>query len=153
MPRPLIGVIGAGDPDPGLEATAERVGALVAASGCALVTGGLGGVMRAASKGARDAGGTTVGILPGTDPASANEFVDVALPTGLGEMRNLLVVRASTVLIAVGGGLGTLSEIALALKSGKTVIGLGTWDLAEGVHAVSTPEEAVELALEALKAG
>ena len=91
-----------------------------------LVCGGLGGVMEAACRGARERGGITLGILPGLDRAAANPHVSVALPTGLGEARNALVVRAADALIAVGGGYGTLSEIALALKAGKRVIGLGT---------------------------
>ena len=102
--------------------------------------------MEAACRGAKDGGGTTVGILPGTDRGEANEFVDVAIPTGLGEARNALVVRAADALIAVGGGYGTLSEIALALKAGKRVVGLGSWDI-EGVERVDTPEAAVEAVL------
>jgi uncharacterized protein (TIGR00725 family) len=102
--------------------------------------------MEAACRGAKDGGGTTVGILPGTDRSEANEFVDVAIPTGLGEARNALVVRAADALIAVGGGYGTLSEIALALKAGKRVVGLGSWDI-EGVERVDTPEAAVEAVL------
>jgi uncharacterized protein (TIGR00725 family) len=102
--------------------------------------------MEAACRGAKDGGGTTVGILPGTDRSEANEFVDVAIPTGLGEARNALVVRAADALIAVGGGYGTLSEIALALKAGKHVVGLGSWDI-EGVERVDTPEAAVEAVL------
>ena len=111
-----------------------------------LVCGGLGGVMEAACRGAKEAGATTVGILPGTDRAAANAFVDVAVPTGLGEARNALVVRAADALVAVGGGYGTLSEIALALKAGKRVVGLGTWDI-EGVEAVGSPAAAVETVL------
>jgi uncharacterized protein (TIGR00725 family) len=125
---------------------AHAVGRTLAAHGAVLVCGGLGGVMEAASRGAKEAGGTTVGILPGTDRAAANPFVDVALPTGLGEGRNVLVVRAADALIAVGGGHGTLSEIAFALKTGKRVIGLGTWDV-EGVEPVDSPEAAVEAVL------
>ncbi len=102
--------------------------------------------MEAACRGAKEAGGTTVGILPGTDRAEANRFVDVAIPTGLGEARNALVVRAADAVIAIGGGHGTLSEIALALKAGKAVAGLGTWDI-EGVVAVSDPAAAVEAVL------
>lgn len=108
--------------------------------------GGLGGVMEAACRGAKDAGGTTVGILPGTDRAAANPFVDVAVATGLGEARNALVVRAADAVIAIGGGYGTLSEIALALKAGKRVVGLETWDV-EGVEVADAPEAAVEAVL------
>lgn len=114
--------------------------------GVVLVCGGLGGVMEAACRGAKDAGGTTVGILPGTDRAAANPFVDVAVATGLGEARNALVVRAADAVIAIGGGYGTLSEIALALKAGKRVVGLETWDV-EGVEVADSPAAAVEAVL------
>lgn len=97
-----------------------------------LVCGGLGGVMAAACRGAREAGGTTVGILPGTDRSAANRWVEVAVPTGVGELRNGLVVRAADAVIAVAGGFGTLSEIALALKLGVPVVGLNTWELSLG---------------------
>jgi uncharacterized protein (TIGR00725 family) len=102
--------------------------------------------MEAACRGAKDGGGTTVGLLPGTDRSAANRFVDIAVPTGLGEARNALVVRAADALVAVGGGLGTLSEVALALKAGKRVVGLRSWAI-EGVEAVDTPEAAVEAVL------
>ncbi|MEA2428059.1 MAG: hypothetical protein QOF37_1687 [Thermoleophilaceae bacterium] len=112
-----------------------------------LVCGGLGGVMEAACRGAKAAGGTTVGILPGFDRTDANEYVDVALATGFGEARNALVVRAADALVAVGGEYGTLSEIALAIKAGKPVVGIDTWDL-DAVVAAATPEDAVRRALD-----
>ncbi len=118
-----------------------------------LVCGGLGGVMEAASRGAKGAGGTTVGMLPGSDRRAANRFIDVAIATGLGEVRNALVVRSADALVAVGGGFGTLSEIALALRAGTPVVGLGTWELGrggervEGILPAATPAEAVERAL------
>jgi uncharacterized protein (TIGR00725 family) len=121
----------------------------VAERGAVLVCGGLGGAMEAACRGARAAGGTTVGILPGSERADANPYVDIALPTGLGEGRNALVVRTADALIAVGGGYGTLSEIALALRHGKPVIGVDTWDI-EGVVFVDSPEAAVRAAFDAL---
>ena len=143
-----MAVVGAGDATPEQREVAEAVGRALAGRGAVVVSGGLGGVMEAACRGARDAGGTTLGILPGHDRRDANPYVDVAIPTGLGEARNALVVRAADSLVAVGGGFGTLSEIALALKTGKTVVGLGTWELGEDsiTHAAS-PEEAVETAL------
>lgn len=119
-----------------------------------LVCGGLGGAMEAACRGARESGGTTIGILPGTDRAAANAYVDVAIATGLGEARNTLVVRAADAVIAVAGEFGTLSEIAFALKVGKPVVGIATWELARGGTAVEAierardPAEAVERALE-----
>ena len=105
--------------------------------------------MEAACRGAKQAGGTTVGILPGLDRSAANQWVDIAIATGLGEARNALVVRAADALIAVAGGYGTLSEIALALKAGKPVTGLGRWEI-EGVRAVADADAAVETALRGL---
>lgn len=132
---------------------AEAVGRMLAERGAVVVCGGLGGTMEAACRGAKDGGGTTLGILPGFDRADANPYVDVAVATGLGEARNALVARAADALIAVGGEWGTLSEIALALRAGKRVVGLGTWELAkagrpvEGIVAAANAAEAVELAL------
>jgi uncharacterized protein (TIGR00725 family) len=108
-----------------------------------MVCGGLGGVMEGAARGCMEAGGVTVGILPGLERAAANPYIKIALPTGLGEGRNHLVVRASDVLIAIAGGYGTLSEIALALKMNKRVVGLETWENIQGVQYVSDPEEAI----------
>ncbi len=122
------------------------MGRLLAERGAMVVCGGLGGTMEAACRGARAAGGTTLGLLPGLDRSAANEFVSVAVPTGLGEARNGLVVRAADAVIALGGGYGTLSEIALALKAGKRVVGLETWEI-EGVLAVEDAEAAVAAAL------
>jgi uncharacterized protein (TIGR00725 family) len=139
-------VVGPGEASAEEVATAERVGELVAQGGAVLVCGGLGGVMEAACRGAQREGGTAVGILPGFDRDAANAHVDVALATGLGEARNALVVRAVDSVIAVGGGYGTLSEIALALKAGKRVIGLDSWDI-DGVEPAAQPETAVETAL------
>ncbi|MEA2376438.1 MAG: hypothetical protein QOD13_345 [Thermoleophilaceae bacterium] len=138
-----MAVVGPGDAP---AAAAAGVGRLVAERGAVLVCGGLGGAMEAACRGAKQAEGVTVGILPGSDRSDANPYVDVALPTGLGEARNALVVRAADVVIAIGGGYGTLSEIALALKAGKRVIGLDTWDI-EGVERASDAEAAVAAAL------
>lgn len=149
-----MAVVGPGDAaDRDLLARAEEVGRRLAEAGAVVVCGGLGGVMEAACRGARAAGGLTVGILPGAERADANDFVDVALPTGLGEARNSLVVRAADALVAVGGGYGTLSEIAHALKAGTPVVGLGTWELArrggrdEGVTEAENAAEAARTAL------
>ena len=122
---------------------ADEVGRLVAEAGGVVVCGGLGGVMEAACRGARSAGGVTVGLLPSDERRTANPFVSVAIPTGLGELRNGLVVRAADAIIAVGGAYGTLSEVALALKLGRPVVGLGTWEV-HGIEHVSTPEEALD---------
>lgn len=125
---------------------AEAVGRGLAARGAVVVCGGLGGAMEAACRGAKEAGGMTVGLLPGLDRRDANPYVDVAITTGLGEARNALVVRAADTLIAVGGGYGTLSEIGLALRTGKRVVGLGTWEI-NGIEPASSPEEAIEAVL------
>jgi len=153
-----VAVVGAGSADAATAAMAEDVGRLLALAGALLVSGGLGGVMEAACRGAKSAGGTTVGILPGSERGEANAWVDVAIPTGLGEARNALVVRAADVLIAIRGEYGTLSEIALALKTGKPVVGLETWELSRrgeaATHIVraASPADAVARAL-ALAAG
>ena len=145
---PYVAVVGPGEASSDEVAAAERVGAELARRGAVVVCGGLGGVMEAACRGAKKAGGTTVGILPGRDRDSANRFVDVAVPTGMGEARNALVVRAADVLVAVGGAYGTLSEIALALKGGKRVVGLHSWEI-DGVEVAASAEQAVAAALPA----
>ncbi len=134
--------MGPGDAGPERLEVAEEVGRLLAQRGAVVVTGGLGGVMEAASRGAASAGGMTVGLLPGAARGEANEWVRVAIPTGLGELRNGLVVRAADAVVAVGGGYGTLSEIALALKAGKPVVGIGSWEI-PGVEAVDDAAAAV----------
>lgn len=151
--RPHVAVIGSGDADDQLAAVAEKVGRAVATAGAVLVCGGLGGVMAAACRGARAAGGLTVGILPGPDRESASADVEVAVPTGMGEARNAVIVHTADVVVAVGGEYGTLSEIALALRAGLPVIGVGTWELRRGgvldtgVVPVDDPAEAVAIAL------
>jgi uncharacterized protein (TIGR00725 family) len=129
---------------------AESVGRRLAEAGAIVVCGGLEGVMAAACRGAGASGGLTVGILPGHERERANEWVKVAIPTGLGELRNGLVVRAADIVIAVGGAYGTLSEVALALKTGVPVIGLDTWDI-DGVEQLPSPDAAVARALERVR--
>lgn len=141
-----VSVIGAGDCGPETAEIARRLGRLLAGRGFTLVCGGLGGVMAAAAQGAREAGGRTVGILPGLDRSAANPYIDLPLVTGLGPMRNFLVAANGDVAVAVEGGAGTLSEIGLALKIGRPVIGLGRWAGVPGVRGVSSPEEAADLA-------
>ena len=146
-----ISVIGGRDVSPELLAAAEAVGAEIARRGHTLVSGGLTGVMEAASRGARSAGGHTVAILPGDDPHEANPHVEFVIPSGLGVARNTLVVRSGDAVIAVGGSYGTLSEIAFALQFGKPLIGIGTWPLeepdgADPIARAATAEEAVTLA-------
>ena len=139
---PYVAVVGPGDASPDELHRAEEIGAGLADAGAVVVTGGLGGVMEAACRGARSRRGRTVGILPGDDRGAANGWVEIAIATGMGELRNGLVVRAADALVAVGGGHGTLSEVALALKLGRPVVGLGTWEV-HGVEHVSTPEAAL----------
>jgi uncharacterized protein (TIGR00725 family) len=144
---PYIAVIGASQPSPEQEQAAEDIGRGLGGAGCVVITGGRGGVMAAASRGAADAGATVIGILPGSDRREANEWVQIALPTGLGDVRNPLVVRAADAVIAVGGAYGTLSEIAHALNAGLGVVGYDTWGI-DGIEAADTPAAAVERALE-----
>jgi len=149
-----VAVCGASPCSDEAAAHAEEVGRLLAGAGVVVVCGGMGGVMEAASRGAAEAGGTVVGILPGGDRSEANPFVTVAVPTGIGEMRNALIVRAADALIAVAGEFGTLSEIALALKTGVPGIGLDTWDLVKGgspVDAFPRLESAAEAVTVALR--
>lgn len=158
-PRPpFIAVIGDGDPR-GPDAHrilewAEEIGLELARAGATVVTGGLGGVMLAASRGARAAGGQTVGILPGADASEANAFVSIPISTGLGVVRNLVVVTAADAVVAVGGRHGTLSEIGLALRMGRQVVALSSWRVESEhrlggprVHRARDPREAAGLAL------
>jgi len=143
-----IAVVGRGrDASPEELAAAEEAGAAVAEAGAVLVCGGLGGAMEAACRGARSRHGMTVGLLPGLDRRDANGWVEVAVPTGLGEARNALIVRSADALVAIGGGYGTLSEIALALRAGLPVIGLGTW----GIDGIVPADDARSAVAEALR--
>jgi uncharacterized protein (TIGR00725 family) len=143
---PYVAVIGPGEAAEDELEHAEAVGRGLAERGAIVVTGGLQGVMVAAAKGATEAGGIAVGILPGSDRAAGNDWLTVAIPTGLGELRNGLVIRAADAVIAIGGGYGTLSEIGLALKAETPVVGLNTWQI-DGVEHTDTPERAVQHAL------
>jgi uncharacterized protein (TIGR00725 family) len=151
--EPYVAVVGPSAGTPAELALGEAVGRGIAEAGGVLVCGGMGGVMEAAAGGCAEAGGRSVGILPGDSRLDANPYVTVAVATGLGEARNAIVVRSADVVIAVRGEFGTLSEIALALKMGKPVVGLGTWELArdgEAVDAIvraSDPADAVSKAL------
>ncbi len=144
--RTRIAVIGGNRPGRPAADAAFEVGRLIARAGAAVVCGGLGGVMEAACRGAREEGGLTIGILPGGSPADANPWVDVPIATGLGYTRNALVILNADAVIAVDGEYGTLSEIAYGKIQGKTVVGLGTWEV-KGVETAATPEEAVRMAL------
>lgn len=154
--RPLrIAVIGKGfGASPELEAAAETVGRIVAEAGAVLVTGGKGGVMAAASRGAIIAGGVTIGLLPDATDESANPWVTIPIPTGVGYARNAIVARSADAVIAIGGAYGTLSEIGFVLNFGTPVIGIHTWQLADangtpdtGIEAIDDPNEAAQRAL------
>lgn len=142
-----VGVIGGARPDSKFRKIAFEVGQLISEKGAILICGGLSGVMESAARGAKKAGGLSVGILPGNTPKDANSYIDIAIATGMGYSRNHLVVMNADVLIAIDGEYGTLSEIAYGCVHGKKVIGIGTWDI-EGVVPVETAKEAVDLALE-----
>ncbi len=145
-----IGIIGAGLCTPEVYSVAQEVGRLVADRGAALYCGGLGGVMEAASRGAFETGGLTVGILPGAKADDANPYITVPVVTGMGHARNVILVRSCQVIIAISGSHGTLSEIALALKMWKPVVGLKTWQDLLDVHYVDTAEDAVDKAFSLL---
>ena len=145
-----ISVIGSGSE---WEAQAEEVGRLLAERGCAVVTGGGAEVMAAAARGAKQAGGRTIGILPGDSPAEANEWIEISVATGIGHARNLAVAASGDAVIAVGGSWGTLSEIGFARRLGRPVVALKSGVAVEGkgILRATSPEEAVELALSALE--
>ncbi|NPA15099.1 MAG: TIGR00725 family protein [Deferribacteres bacterium] len=145
----MIGVIGASIATSRDLENAFAIGKLIAQLGCALICGGLGGVMEAAARGAKEAGGLTIGVIPGYSKSDANPYIDVPIATGLGHARNVIIAATSDALVAVGGEYGTLSEIAFSLKMGKPVISLFSWDI-PGVIKAGDPEEAFALLKEVL---
>lgn len=148
MPSRYVAVCGASEATQSQLEAAREVGRLLARSGAVVINGGYAGVSGAASEGAASEGGTVVGILSETNREGANEHLTISLPTGLGQGRNLLIVTAAESVIAIGRGWGTLSEIALARRLGRTVLALDTWEV-QGLEVVKTPAEAVKRALEA----
>jgi len=152
----IIAVVGNSSCSPEEAKLAETVGELLAQRGATIVCGGLGGVMEAVCRGAKSKGGSTIGVLPGEDSSMANLWVDIPIVTGVGYARNMAVVKSAQAVIAIGGGYGTLSEIAYALKSGIPVVGLNTWSLSRNgkedsaivkVHsAVEAVDKAISLA-------
>jgi uncharacterized protein (TIGR00725 family) len=157
MPGPYVAIIGSGEADAVEVAIAARVGELLADAGAVVVSGGLGGVMAASCEAAFRRGGTTVGLLPGNDRTAGNAFLTVALPTGLGELRNGLVVGVADAVIAIGGGWGTLNEIALAMRVGKPLVAIESWDVESPHQSVppitvaGSPEDAVRLVLSMIR--
>lgn len=152
---PLIAVIGSSSPPPKALSDAYEVGQQLAVRGAIVLCGGLGGIMESVSRGVHEAGGTTVGILPGDDPMQANPFVDIPIATGIGSARNAIITRAAQAVIAISGAFGTLSEIGHALADGTAVVGLNTWSFStmgqedNTMIQATTPTEAVEMALKA----
>lgn len=140
---PYVSVVGPGTATGELYEEARAVGRLVVRRGGTVVCGGLGGVMEAAARGATENGGSAIGILPDEDRDRANRYLSFSVATGMGQARNLAVVCSGGVVVAVGGEYGTLSEVGLALKVGRPVVSLGSWDLGEHVAVASSPEEAV----------
>jgi uncharacterized protein (TIGR00725 family) len=149
---PQVAVVGAGAGGADPERAAEEVGRLLAEAGARVVCGGLGGVMEAVARGAAGAGGDVIGIVPTASAGDANEFVTHPVATGIGQARNLAVVASADAVIAIGGAWGTLSEIALARRLGRSVVGLGTWEVRsptgeDGIEVADEPAAAVRLAL------
>jgi hypothetical protein len=148
-----IGVIGGSSVDETISALAYETGRLIARNNAILISGGLGGVMESACRGAKEEGGMTIGILPTRSKQDANPYVDIAIPTGLGEARNLIVVLSSDAVIAIDGSYGTLSEISFALLYKKPVFGIKSWHLQQegredkGIVFCSSPQEAVQKAI------
>lgn len=149
--RSIIAVVGSARPSSAGVAAACEVGRLIAKAGAVLVTGGLGGVMEAASRGCSEAGGLVIGILPGSKSAAANPYVEITIPSGMGHARNVLVAQTGQALIAVEGELGTLSEIAIGLKNGRAAFLLGSDLNVDGAITVVSPQQAVAAALSSLK--
>lgn len=153
MRSPYIAVVGAGACKPELEELAAEVGREIARKGAVLVCGGLEGVMKAAARGSKEIEGITLGILPGSETADANDYIDFPIATNMGHARNAIIVHTADVLISIGGGYGTLSEVALALKSGKGVIALQPQFQITGIIAVQTAIDAVNEALTLIELG
>lgn len=150
--KTIIGIIGSSNPTPEEALLAQEVGEKLAKNDVIIICGGLGGIMEAGCRGAKSAGGLTIGIIPGTSGKDANPYIDIPIPTGIGEARNLIIIRSSSGVIAIGGGYGTLSEIAFSLKLKIPVIGLKTWAI-EGIIRAETAEEAVRKAMELSRKG
>ncbi len=146
--KPIIAVIGAGKCSKKLRDMAADIGRYVAENGGVVLCGGLGGIMEGAARGAKEAGGTTIGIIPSENKADANQFIDYVIPTGFGQARNVLVVRAADAIVALPGKFGTLSEMAFALVSGKPIVSVQAWKLGEEILQVEDPVEAAKIAMD-----
>lgn len=146
-----VGVIGSGECYDDICEFAFRVGQLLAESGCVVINGGLGGVMEAVSRGVKSRNGIVIGVIPGKDRRMANPHCDYVIATNMGHARNVIIVHSSDALIAVGGSYGTVSEMAIALKEGKTVVAYKPAVKLDGLIEVETPDEAVKLIVEGVK--
>ena len=146
--KPVIAVVGAGKCSKKLRDRAAEVGKYVAENGGVIVCGGLGGIMEGAARGAKEAGGATIGILPTENKDDANEYIDYVIPSGFGEARNMLVIRTADVVVAFPGKFGTLSEMAFAMQAKKPVISVNAWKLGEDIKQVESAEQAAKLAME-----
>ncbi len=146
--QPLIAVVGAGKCNKKMKNLAEQVGMTIAENGGVLICGGLGGIMEAAAKGAKRKQGLTVGILPGNNRRDANEFIDVAIPTGIGEARNLVIIKTADAVVALPGKFGTLSEMAFCLKLSKPLVSLSAWNISDDIERYEDPAIAVRRAFE-----
>ncbi len=149
--KPIIAVIGAGKCSKKLYDMASAIGRYIAENGGVLVCGGLGGTMEGAAKGAKSAGGTTIGIIPTANRDDANEFIDYVIVTGIGHARNILVVNTADAIIALPGKYGTLSEMAFALNAGKPIVSVSAWNLGAEIQQFENPIEAAKTALEMAK--
>uniref|UniRef100_A0A7V0Z436 TIGR00725 family protein n=1 Tax=candidate division WOR-3 bacterium TaxID=2052148 RepID=A0A7V0Z436_UNCW3 len=148
MRKKIIAVIGGAETSEKNLKIAEEVGTLIAKNGAIIITGGLGGVMEAASRGAKEAGGLVIGILPGTDKRTANEYVDIPIVTGMNQARNIIIARTADCAIAIDGRYGTLTEIAYCLMFNVPVIGINTWEIDAPIIHVKTAKQAITKALE-----
>ena len=146
--KPVIAIIGAGECSGELYDMAADIGRYIAENGGVVLCGGLGGIMEGAARGAKEAGGTTIGIIPSENKADANKFIDYVIPSGFGQARNVLIVRSADAIVALPGKFGTLSEMAFALVSGKPIVSVQAWKLGEEILQVDDPIEAARIALE-----
>ncbi|UCE25744.1 MAG: TIGR00725 family protein [Candidatus Zixiibacteriota bacterium] len=146
--KPVIAVVGANKCSKKLRDMAAEVGQYVAENGGVIVCGGLGGIMEGAARGAKQANGVTIGILPGDNADDANEFIDFVIPSGFGEARNILIIRTADAVVAFPGKYGTLSEMAFALQAGKPLVSVNAWNLGDDVAQAETPQEAARIAME-----
>jgi len=149
--KTVIGVIGSSSCSSSVSEIAYIVGKEIARKGAILICGGLGGVMEAACKGVKEEGGTTIGVLPGDSKGKANPYVDIPITTGMGEARNIIIVRSSDAVIAIAGKYGTLSELAFALRFDVPIVGIATWNIDIPILRAKNPKQAVDMLFSAIK--